>query len=77
MTQILIPFMDSKFRKLVDIPLERVTKETFNTMYGNQKRYALKGITEDGRTLTKFVGKGYWDLVEIPEPAQLTQMKLI
>ena len=32
---------------------------------GGRERYALRGKTEDGRTLTKFVSKDDWDKAQV------------
>ena len=36
--------------------------------YGDdgRKRYAVRGVTKDGRNLTKFVSKDAWDKADVP-----------
>ncbi|MDZ7314611.1 MAG: hypothetical protein ONB24_00665 [candidate division KSB1 bacterium] len=54
-------FYDVKLRKSVQADVvEKVT-------YGEpgKQRYALKGKTSDGRSLTKFVSKETWDKVKV------------
>lgn len=54
-------FYDVKLRKKVVVNVvEKVT-------YGEpgKERYALKGKTEDGRNLTKFVKKADWESADV------------
>ena len=60
-----IEFYDVKTRKKVSIDEKQITKTTFETQNG-QTRYGIRGKTEDGRTLTKFVSKGDWDTMTVP-----------
>jgi hypothetical protein len=55
-----VEFYDVKTRKKVKIDDKNVLKTTFTTKNG-QTRYGLRGKTDDGRMLTKFVSKGDWD----------------
>lgn len=55
-----VEFYDVKTRKKVTIDDKNVLKTTFTTKNG-QTRYGLRGKTDDGRMLTKFVSKGDWD----------------
>lgn len=61
-----IEFYDVKLRKKVSIQESNVRKTTFQTKNG-QVRYGLRAKTEDGRNLTKFVSKGDWDKLSVPE----------
>ena len=61
-----IEFYDVKIRSKVQIDESKVKKATFNTKNG-QVRYGLRAKTEDGRNLTKFVSKSYWDELKVPE----------
>jgi hypothetical protein len=61
-----IEFYDVKTRKKVSIDEKNITKTTFDTKNG-QVRYGIRGKTEDGRVLTKFVSKGDWDGMKVPE----------
>jgi formate-dependent nitrite reductase cytochrome c552 subunit len=55
-----VEFYDVKTRQKVKIEDKNVLKTTFTTKNG-QTRYGLRGKTDDGRMLTKFVSKGDWD----------------
>ncbi len=55
-----VEFYDVKTRQKVKIDDKNVLKTTFTTKNG-QTRYGLRGKTDDGRMLTKFVSKGDWD----------------
>ncbi|MBE2270736.1 MAG: hypothetical protein IAE80_21030 [Anaerolinea sp.] len=55
-----VEFYDVKTRKKVTIDDKNVLKTTFTTANG-QVRYGLRGKTDDGRMLTKFVSKADWD----------------
>ncbi|MDZ4763696.1 MAG: hypothetical protein SGI73_04030 [Chloroflexota bacterium] len=55
-----VEFYDVKTRQKVSIDDKNVFKTTFETKNG-QVRYGLRGKTDDGRMLTKFVSKGDWD----------------
>ena len=59
-----IEFYDLKLKKKVQIDDSKVTKVTFDTKSGT--RYGLKATTDDGRKLTKFVGKATWDELNVP-----------
>jgi hypothetical protein len=60
-----VEFYDVKTRKKVKIDDKNVMKTTFKTKNG-QERYGLRGKTDDGRMLTKFVSKGDWDGFKYP-----------
>lgn len=55
-----IEFYDVKTRKKVLISQDLVKKVQFRTK-GVAVRYGLRARTVDGRNLTKFVSKGYWE----------------
>lgn len=61
-----VEFYDVKLKKKVTVDDKDVTKTTFKTSNG-QVRYGLRGKTSDGRSLTKFVSKGDWDSMAVPE----------
>lgn len=61
-----IEFYDVKLRQKVQIEEANVRKTKFETKNG-QVRYGLRAKTEDGRNLTKFVSKGDWDKLSVPE----------
>ncbi len=61
-----IEFYDIKLKKKVMIDEKDVVKVTFTTKKG-QLRYGIRGKTSDGRSLTKFVSKGNWDELTVPE----------
>jgi hypothetical protein len=61
-----VDFYDVKHRKKVSIDEKNITKTTFTTQNG-QTRYGIRGKTEDGRVLTKFVSKGDWDKMSVPQ----------
>lgn len=61
-----IEFYDVKTRKKVKIDEGKIQKTTFDTKNG-QVRYGIRGTTDDGRVLTKFVSKGDWDGMKVPE----------
>jgi hypothetical protein len=63
-----VEFYDVKTRQKVSIDDKNVFKTTFNTKNG-QTRYGLRGKTDDGRMLTKFVSKGDWDSATYPQEA--------
>ncbi len=54
-------FYDVKTRKKVDAQV------TEKVVYGEKgkERYALRGKTSDGRSLTKFVSKADWDKAKV------------
>ena len=54
-------FYDVKLKKKVNNPV------TGKIMYekGTRKMYALKGQTDDGRMLTRFVKKADWDMADV------------
>ena len=54
-------FYDVKLKKSVERPV--VAKQEYGE--GNRKRYALKGVTADGRSLTAFCTKEVYDKTEI------------
>jgi hypothetical protein len=59
-----IEFYDLKLKKKVMIEESNVRKVTFDTKSG--VRYGLRATTDDGRKLTKFIGKGDWDNLNVP-----------
>jgi hypothetical protein len=61
-----VEFYDVKTRQKVKIEENQVKKTTFKTKNG-QTRYGLRAKTDDGRNLTKFVSKGDWDTLDVPE----------
>jgi hypothetical protein len=61
-----VEFYDVKVRQKVKIDDKNVVKTTF-TAKNNQVRYAVRGKTDDGRMLTKFVSKGDWEKMKYPE----------
>lgn len=61
-----VEFYDVKLRAKVKVEESQVKKTTFKTKNG-QTRYGLRAKTDDGRNLTKFVSKGDWDTLEVPE----------
>lgn len=61
-----VEFYDVKTRQKVSIDDKNVFKTTFETKNG-QVRFGLRGKTDDGRMLTKFVSKGDWDKATYPE----------
>ncbi len=61
-----VEFYDVKTRQKVQIDDKNVLKTTFTTKNG-QVRYGLRGKTDDGRMLTKFVSKGDWDKAKYSE----------
>ncbi|GAB4346211.1 MAG: hypothetical protein Kow00117_23360 [Phototrophicales bacterium] len=61
-----IEFYDVKLKKKVQIDEANVRKTTFTTKNG-QTRYGLRAKTDDGRNLTKFVSKGDWDALNVPQ----------
>lgn len=66
----MVQFYDVKLRQKVDIPESQITKTKYTrtTKSGSvQVRYAIRAKTSDGRNLTKFVSKEYWDSLDVPE----------
>ncbi len=61
-----IEFYDVKVRSKVSIDESNVKKVTFETKNG-QVRYGLRAKTDDGRNLTKFVSKGDWEKLNLPQ----------
>ncbi len=64
-----VTFYDVKIRQSVELPESSVTKTKYErtTKEGKtQIRYALRGKTDDGRNLTKFVGQADWDALDRP-----------
>ena len=55
-----VEFYDVKTRKKVKIDDKNVLKTKFTTKNG-QVRYGLRGKTDDGRNLTKFVSQKDWE----------------
>lgn len=61
-----VEFYDVKTRKKVKVEDKLVVKTKFTTKNG-QVRYGLRGKTEDGRNLTKFVSQKDWEKSKFPE----------
>ncbi len=61
-----VEFYDVKTRQKVEIEDKNVLKTTFLTKNG-QTRYGVRGKTDDGRMLTKFVSKADWDKMKYEE----------
>ncbi len=61
-----VEFYDVKTRKKVKVDDKHVEKVKFTTKNG-QVRYGLRGKTDDGRNLTKFVSQKDWDKAKFPE----------
>ncbi|MBL8120851.1 MAG: hypothetical protein JNJ78_25275 [Anaerolineae bacterium] len=61
-----VEFYDVKTRKKVKVDDKLVVKTKFTTKNG-QVRYGLRGKTEDGRNLTKFVSQKDWEKSKFPE----------
>jgi len=61
-----VDFYDVKTRQKVSIDDKNVLKTTFNTSTGGV-RYGVRGKTDDGRMLTKFVSKTDWDAMKYDE----------
>lgn len=63
-----IEFYDVKERKRVKVKLENCTKTTYERKLkngGKQTRYAFRGQTSDGRSLTKFCNQKDWEEANI------------
>ncbi|NDJ61853.1 MAG: hypothetical protein GYB67_12055 [Chloroflexi bacterium] len=60
-----VEFYDVKIRQKVVIEEANILKTTFDTKNG-QIRYGLRGKTDDGRMLTKFVSKADWETMDYP-----------
>ncbi len=54
-------FFDVRLRMVVWIARSKIEKGQFTDHHGHT-RYSLSGQTIDGRKLTKFVDKSYWDM---------------
>lgn len=63
-----IEFFDVKGKKRVSINDSNITKTMFEGA-GGRKTYAIRGKTEDGRYLTKFVSKASYDEMTVKEEA--------
>ena len=61
-----VEFYDVKTRKKVKVDDGKVVKTKFTTKNG-QVRYGLRGKTDDGRNLTKFVSQADWEKATFPE----------
>lgn len=61
-----VEFYDVKTRKKVKVDDKNVEKVKFTTKNG-QVRYGLRGKTDDGRNLTKFVSQKDWDASKFKE----------
>jgi hypothetical protein len=61
-----VEFYDIKFKKKVMVDEGKIVKVTFTTKTGGT-RYGIRGTTDDGRALTKFVNKATWDGMKVPE----------
>ncbi len=60
-----VEFYDIKFKKKVMVDEKNIVKVTFSTKSGGT-RYGIRGTTDDGRALTKFVNKETWDGMNVP-----------
>jgi hypothetical protein len=60
-----VEFYDVKTRTKVQIDDSKVVKVKFEN--ANGVRFGLRGITADGRNLTKFVSKADWEKSSFPE----------
>jgi hypothetical protein len=63
-----IEFYDVKLRKKVSVNNAYVAKVSFETKDG-QTRYGLRGKTDDGRILTKFINKSDWESLNVTAKA--------
>lgn len=61
-----VEFYDVKTRKKINVDDKDIMKAKLNTKNG-QVRYALRGKTPDGRTLTKFVSAKDFDTLKYKE----------
>ncbi len=61
-----VEFYDVKIRSKVKVDDKDIQKTTY-TSKNNQVRYAIRGKTDDGRMLTKFVSKTDWEKMTYPE----------
>jgi len=61
-----VEFYDVKTRKKINVDDKNVMKAKLNTKNG-QVRYALRGKTDDGRTLTKFISAKDFDKLQYKE----------
>jgi hypothetical protein len=59
-------FYDVKTKSKVTVPKDRVKKIMIAKKNGSSQA-ALRGTTEDGRALTKFVKKSDWDSYDLPK----------
>ncbi len=61
-----IEFYDVKLKKKISVHEKDITKTKFTGASG-RVTYGLRGKTDDGRSVTKFVGKAEWDTMNVPE----------
>ena len=59
-------FYDVKSRKKIQVASANVTKTKFVSESG-RTTYALRGTTDDGRSVTKFVSQKDWNEMTVPE----------
>ncbi|MEP7285140.1 MAG: hypothetical protein ABI947_05155 [Chloroflexota bacterium] len=69
-----IEFYDVKLKQKVSVPEKDVTKTKFEAKNG-RVTYGLRGKTEDGRKLTKFIGKADWEKMKVPEEKKAPEEK--
>ena len=60
-----IKFYDIKMKQHVEVDESKVVKVIYNN--NNRTTYAVRGKTEDGRNLTKFVKKDFWESLDVPQ----------
>ncbi len=59
-------FYDVKSRKKIQLAASAVSKTKFVSESG-RTTYALRGTTDDGRSVTKFVSQKDWNEMGLPE----------
>jgi hypothetical protein len=59
-------FYDVKTRSKIHVQHANVHKTKFVSESG-RTTYALRGATNDGRSVTKFISKKDWDMLEVAE----------
>jgi hypothetical protein len=67
-------FYDVKTKSKVSVDEKNIYKTTFTSETG-QVRYGLRGVTADGRPLTKFVSKADWDALKVEVKAEEKKAK--
>lgn len=61
-----LEFYDVKLRKKVQLDDGQIKKVKI-TQKNGQVRYAFRGVTEDGRNLTRFCSEADWKAASYPE----------